>query len=81
MDLDVGTLDTSQLYEGAERGMEASSLSDIRSREMVAWLQTQVCRVLEIYRRCTNIVNAVALAVKVKVKVKRKKMTTILVLI
>ena len=41
MDLDVGTLDTSQLYEGAERGMEASSLSDIRSREMVAWLQTQ----------------------------------------
>ena len=41
MDLDVGTLDTSQLYEGAERGMEEVSTSDIRSREMVAWLQTQ----------------------------------------
>ena len=41
MDLDIGSLDTPQLYQGAERGLEASSTSDIRSREMVAWLQTQ----------------------------------------
>lgn len=41
MDLDVGTLDASQLYEGAERGLEPSTTSDIRSREMMAWLQTQ----------------------------------------
>jgi hypothetical protein len=41
MDLDVGSLDASQLYQGAERGLEPSTTSDIRSREMMAWLQTQ----------------------------------------
>ena len=41
IDLDASTLDADQLYQYAEKGLEASKTSDIRSKEVVAWLQTQ----------------------------------------
>lgn len=41
MDLDVNTLDATSLYESAERGLEATSSSDVHSRQIAAWLQAQ----------------------------------------
>lgn len=60
IDLDAGTLDAEQLYQGAEQGLEASESSDIRSKEVVAWLQTQSMSgkrnlmSLYEYRECTS---------------------------